>query len=240
MLNFLKKVTPKPLKNIFRRIIQVFEWDPWYEKSWSQEGEDQILRRLFEKKFSGFYVDVGAHHPKRFSNTYLFYKKGWRGINIDAMPNSMNAFKKYRPNDINIEVGIGIKTCELEYYFFDEPAFNGFDKRLSHMRGILQSEHQVKFSKFIRVEPLAKILDEYMPPGQTIDFMTIDVEGLDFSVLQSNDWSRYNPSFVLVEILNCNLEEIYKTEIGKYMRSQGYKVYAKCKNTIFFSKESYK
>jgi len=53
-------------------------------KSYSQEGEDLILLRIFEKKRIGFYVDVGSHHPFRFSNTYLFYRLGWRGINIDA------------------------------------------------------------------------------------------------------------------------------------------------------------
>jgi hypothetical protein len=56
------------------------------KKSYSQEGEDMILNRIFEFRNSGFYIDVGAHHPMRFSNTYFFYRKGWRGINIDAMP----------------------------------------------------------------------------------------------------------------------------------------------------------
>jgi FkbM family methyltransferase len=238
MLNFLKKVSPKWLKEFCKRIMAAYEWDQWHEKSWSQEGEDQILRRIFERSSLGFYVDVGAHHPKRFSNTYLFYKRGWRGINIDAMPNSMDKFKKTRPRDINIEVGVGINSCELEYYFFDEPAFNGFNKNLSHKRGELNNQQKINFSKFIKVEPLSKILDKYMPPMQAIDFMTIDVEGLDFCVLKSNDWIRYRPKFVLVEILDCNLEELYKTEIGEFMRNQGYGFYAKCKNTIFFNRNT--
>jgi len=75
-------------------IIKNNYFDGYALKSYSQEGEDMILRRLFEKQNTGFYVDVGAHHPKRFSNTFFFYKKGWRGINIDAMPNSMSLFNK--------------------------------------------------------------------------------------------------------------------------------------------------
>lgn len=71
-------------------------------RSYSQEGEDMILRRIFGSQTSGFYIDVGAHHPKRFSNTYFFYKKGWAGINIDAMPGSMKAFQKVRYRDIEI------------------------------------------------------------------------------------------------------------------------------------------
>ena len=81
-------------------IIKNNYFDGFSLKSYSQEGEDMILRRLFEKQKTGFYVDVGAHHPKRFSNTFFFYKKGWSGINIDAMPNSMRLFDKIRPRDI--------------------------------------------------------------------------------------------------------------------------------------------
>lgn len=66
----------------------------FYTKSYSQEGEDMVLNRYFQGKNSGFYVDIGAHHPKRFSNTYFFYKKAWCGINIDAMLGSMDRFKK--------------------------------------------------------------------------------------------------------------------------------------------------
>lgn len=78
----------------------------YHTKSYAQEGEDMILHRIFERQSVGFYVDVGAHHPFRFSNTYLFYQKGWRGINIDAMPNSMRLFNRFRPRDINLECGI--------------------------------------------------------------------------------------------------------------------------------------
>ena len=84
-----------------------------------------ILNRFFERKRNGFYVDVGAHHPKRFSNTYTFYKKGWRGVNIDAMPGSMEKFKKIRPRDINLEFAISNKNGTLVYHMFNEPALNG-------------------------------------------------------------------------------------------------------------------
>lgn len=75
-------------------------------KCYSQEGEDLLLSRILGDKKDGFYVDVGAHHPFRFSNTYLLYKQGWRGINIDAMPGSMKLFNRFRPRDINIECGV--------------------------------------------------------------------------------------------------------------------------------------
>jgi hypothetical protein len=61
-----------------------------------------ILRRIFEHKQKGFYVDVGAYHPFLFSNTYIFYLRGWRGINIDATPGSMKLFNKFRKAVLSI------------------------------------------------------------------------------------------------------------------------------------------
>ena len=79
----------RTIDNIKKRIFKTL-W-PFGSLCYSQEGEDMILGKIFSGQKHGFYVDVGAHHPLRFSNTYLFYLKGWRGINIDAMPGSMVA-----------------------------------------------------------------------------------------------------------------------------------------------------
>lgn len=116
---------------LYRNVLAFYNRsiNPFYQKSYAQEGEDLILYRMIYGKIEkGFYVDVGAHHPKRFSNTYFFYKKGWRGINIEPMPGSKKLFDKYRPKDINIESPISLVEEELTYYMFNEPALNGFIK----------------------------------------------------------------------------------------------------------------
>ena len=82
--------------------------------SYAQEGEDRILMRYFDGRKKGFYLDVGAHHPKLYSNTYLFYNQGWNGINIDAMPGSMEIFNKQRSRDINIEAAISKNTEKIQ------------------------------------------------------------------------------------------------------------------------------
>lgn len=92
-----------------------------------------ILRRIFENVENGFYVDVGAHHPKRFSNTFYFYKKGWSGINIDAMPGSMSLFNKIRPRDINIEAAVSNEKEEVIFYIFNEVALNTFEIGRAHV-----------------------------------------------------------------------------------------------------------
>lgn len=103
--SFLKKILPNKLQTWLIHIRNLYI-TRFHTKSYALQGEDLILREFFEYAKNGFYVDVGAHHPFRFSNTYLFYQSGWRGINIDAMPGSMKLFNRFRPKDINIECGV--------------------------------------------------------------------------------------------------------------------------------------
>jgi FkbM family methyltransferase len=202
--------------------------------SFSQEGEDLILKRIFERQEQGFYVDVGAHHPQRFSNTYLFYLKGWRGINIDAMPGSMEPFDDLRPEDINIEFAISDVSEELTYYIFNEPALNGFSEKLSAERDGLQ-DFRIVDKKRIKTKRLSDIFDEYLSEGQAIDFLTIDVEGLDHQVLVSNNWSKYKPKVILVEELAISLEILsQKSQTFCLLKEHGYELFAKTFNTSFY------
>jgi FkbM family methyltransferase len=225
---WLKKILPKEIIEIIRLIFKKYSLS-----SYSQEGEDLILQRIFEYKNVGFYIDVGAYHPFRFSNTYLFYLKGWRGINIDPAPGSMKLFNKFRKRDINLEVGISEKEGVLAYYIFNEPALNTFDENLAKKRDGEKGYYIIK-ELSIKVYPLSKILEEYLPEGQKIDFLTIDVEGKDFEVLKSNDWSRFRPKVVLVEILSSSIEEVFESPIYIFMKENGYSFFAKTFNTCFF------
>lgn len=209
-------------------------------QSFSQEGEDLILKRIFENQKDGFYVDVGAHHPFRFSNTYLFYKKGWRGINLDAMPESMSIFKKYRPRDINLEIPIGENGKELTYHIFNEPALNTFDE--SRIQDILKNPEYVLLKKIkIQIKSLKEILDQYLPKNQKIDFLSIDVEGLDFEVIKSNDWQKYRPKILLVESLGGGgIQDFLHSEIYLFLSSQDYEVFAKTFNTIILKDKNIK
>lgn len=211
-------------------------FDSYALKSYSQEGEDMVLRRIFEHKKKGVYVDVGAHHPKRFSNTYFFYKRGWKGINIDAMPGSMTAFKKMRPRDINIEQPISDEIKTLTYYAFNEPALNGFSKSLSDDRNS-RDDYSVIFTTELQTKTLDSILKTYLPSDiSEIDFLTIDVEGLDFQVLKSIDLIKYQPKVILLEILGNDLSNLHNHKITQYLEVYNYKVYAKTINTVFFYK----
>ena len=154
-------------------------------KYYSQEGEDCILRVLFREKKTGFYVDVGAHHPYRYSNTAIFYERGWSGLNIDATPGSMTLFNEHRPRDVNIEAAVSDENQRLTYYIFDEPALNTFDAEYSSQ--ILQIEgspYLLKEKVEMKTVTLASLLERHLPTKQKIDFMSVDVECHDLEVLK--------------------------------------------------------
>lgn len=54
-------------------------WGGWRHHYYSHCGEDVFVDAYFRNKKQGFYVDVGAHHPKRYSNTALLYERGGGG-----------------------------------------------------------------------------------------------------------------------------------------------------------------
>lgn len=203
-------------------------------RSWSQEGEDLLLLKIFGDRADGFYVDVGAHHPKRFSNTYLFYKLGWRGINIDANPGSMRIFNKARPGDINLEIPVSQSEGTLTYYQFNEPAVNTFSPETARER-IADTKYKLTGKAELKSRTLKSILAEFLPPGKKIDFLTVDVEGLDLDVLSSNDWSMFRPSVILAEDLDDRpLEAIKDSEMCNYLSDCGYELFAKGMKTLFF------
>jgi len=200
-----------------------------------QDGEDLILNRLLEGQAQGFYVDVGAHHPVRFSNTYLFYKRGWRGINIDAMPGSMKKFKRLRPRDINVECGVAGSAGKLMYHRFNEPALNTFDATEAQHKNKLP--YRLLDTVEVAVERLDTLLGRHLPAGQQIDFLSVDVEGKDEEVLRSNDWNRYRPRFILAETLRTDMLSVGECPVVRFLCGVGYKPVGKAYNTSFFERE---
>lgn len=191
-----------------------------------------ILRRIFEDIQHGFYVDVGAHHPKRFSNTYFFYKMGWSGINIDAMPGSMELFNKIRPRDTNVEAAVDRERKEIKFYIFNEPALNTFDFELGKKR--MNGKYHVIEERKIITKTLKDILDVNLPKNRKINFMSIDVEGYDIEVIQSNDWKLYRPEYILIESDGKNMKEVQNNELYKYLLKQNYILFGKSVLTLIF------
>jgi FkbM family methyltransferase len=205
--------------------------------AFSQEGEDLILARVFETQPKGFYVDVGANHPTRFSNTYYFYQRGWRGLNLDAMPGSMAAFARLRPEDINVEMAIGENPGRMLFHIFNDTALNTFDPALAKARDGVE-HYRIVETKTVEIRTLAQVLEQHLPAQTSIDFLSVDVEGVDLSVLRSNDWSRFSPRYVLAEDCSgADIEAVLKLPIAVFLRSVGYGLFAKTANTQIFRRQ---
>lgn len=226
----VKKFLPEKL---YTKLLHLYNnyFTDYAIKTYSQEGEDLILQKVFSDKVNGFYLDVGAHHPKRFSNTYYFYKKGWKGINIEARPGSKILFDKYRPKDINIEEAISSERKKLKYFMFNDPALNSFST--DNLYKISQN-NRYRLIKEIDVETvrLDEILKRFLPNNQKIDFMSVDVEGLDYDVLISNDWEMFKPNIILIE--DSEFDFRLGSRIARFLEQYSYRLFAKTHNTCFY------
>ena len=233
MKNIFKKVIPDRLLKSLRSVRNEL-FDSFGIKSYSQEGEDLVLARILGelKITTGFFVDIGAHHPMRFSNTNYFYRRGWRGINVDALPGTKKLFQRMRPRDITIECGVGSQAGVLKYFSFNEPALNTFSEQEAARKNI--SPYHIINTIQVPVVTLKQILDEYLPSGTQIDFMTIDAEGFDHDVVSSSDWKIYRPRVVLVELLNTELQKFELHPTARMLKEHNYRAFAKTYNTYFF------
>ena len=234
MRNALKNYLPRAVRD---RLRESFGLYGHARTSYAQEGEDLILLRLFEGDPPGVYVDVGAHHPFRFSNTCLLFERGWRGINIDARPGSMAAFRRARPRDINLELGISERPAELEFFLFEEPALNTFDRVLAQTR--LAQGWRLADTRTVPCLPLSEVLARELPrlSAASPDLLSIDVEGLDLEVLRSNDWRRFRPRVVIAEVLGHSLAAGTSSPTQDYLASEGYGLFAKLYNSAIFVRD---
>lgn len=202
----------------------------------SQEGEDLILKRLFPEDIKGFYVDIGAHHPTRFSNTYLLYKQGWRGINIDPRPGIMELFDLMRPEDINIEYAIGDGKSSHQnahYIRFHEPAYNSvYFGNKEDVENLGKSE--ILDIRDISVKSLDEILEEHSDAFNHINLLSIDVEGLEKQVLKGFSIERYRPDVIVIEIRGFDISMCDSFEEYNLLINCGYKLRSVLYNSLIF------
>ncbi|MDD4989683.1 MAG: FkbM family methyltransferase [Candidatus Pacebacteria bacterium] len=190
---------------------------------------------LKEKKM-GFYVDVGAYHPMHISNTYKFYRRGWKGIQIEPNYNKFTLFQKYRPNTINLNIGVGNREGVMKFFIFEDDAYSTFSEEIVELNK--SHGHKLVETKNVPIKPLRKVFAEYADKKE-IDFMSVDTEGYDLEVLQTNDWNLYRPRFVVVETMEAG-DRLFSrklTTIDPFMKSVGYeKVADTYLNTIYADK----
>lgn len=229
-MGFWKKRLPAPVYNSLEDFRKNVFGKP--KLTYSGEGEDLIIEKFTKGLRKGLYVDVGCYHPKVGSNTYKLFKKGWEGINIDPNPKTIEIFNKYRPKDINLNIGISESGNSLTYYEFEESAISTFSEEFYAARIAQGARFMGK--REVKTFKLSEVFDRYLN-NRTIDVLDIDVEGIDVEVLKSNNWEKYRPKIVLVEDQDDTIANLNDLETYKILRPYGYKLQAKTISTAIYT-----
>ena len=167
--------------------------------SYSQCGEDILVDYVLRLRgiMQPSYIDIGANHPFRINNTARFYERGCRGINIDPNPEAIKLFNEHRPEDVNLNVGISDTSGDSDFYVMEDPTLSTFSAAArDHL--VEHGQRVVKIAR-VRLKTLPDIVQNHCR-GVFPDFMNIDVEGLEMTILKSIDFDRSYPKVICVEI----------------------------------------
>ena len=210
------------------------------KKTYSLFQEDLFIKKYFKDRSKGFFIDVGCYHPLDGNNTQLLYKKGWNGINFDINHYSIKLFEFFRKRDINIHSGISNKKTKLTMYYRKEiNMLNTLDKKIAkiHFRNGFKRKN-------IQVNTLNFFISKYFKTLKKIDFLNIDVEGVELNVLKSLNFKKYKPQLVCIEIHNSkdmydtNYNYLKSNSVYKYLINKKYKVVWKKKYSFIFEKRN--
>jgi FkbM family methyltransferase len=211
--------------------------------SYAQFGEDILVDYFFQhylKNPNPTYLDIGTNHPVNGNNTYLFYLRNCFGVCIEPDPVLYKEIlsKRSKANVLNAGVGIG-KETEGTLYTFPEPytGWNTFSKEEAINR---QKETGINYAESAKIPFLSinDVIEKYFKPCP--DFVSIDVEGLDFAILQTLDFNRFKPAVFCVETMSFSVSNNAEkcSDIIGLLSAKGYLSYADTHiNTIFVRKD---
>jgi len=200
---------------------------------YGQEGEDVALRRIFQKQKTGFFVDVGCFHPIKYNNTYLLYKKGWRGINIDIDAIKIQGFNWLRRKDINIACAVSAKKGTMDYWT------NGFYSLVNTLDNQVATQREGYRKATVETDTLTNIIDKTEYKNTPIDLLCVDAEGHDLVVLQSLDFSRYRPGIVVVESYAAEIESVTTLPIYQFLVQKNYTLINWVGLSLFFKRKDF-
>ena len=201
-----------------RLLIRLAIKDKTPVETFSQAGEDILLQSLFSQKIQlgepGFYVDIGAYHPVTYSNTNYFYKHGWRGVNVEPRPGSKSVFETHRSRDINLEMAVSDHRGTVDFYHLSPTS--------TINTTTASRATSAKAPIAIPCDTLDNILAQHLPSKTRLDFVSIDVEGAESSIVSSTDWRHWRPRIVVVEANGKTVEDFSSSPVTKYLGSIGY------------------
>lgn len=203
------------------------------KKSYSQSGEDTILGYIFFalgiKNEEITYLDLGANHAKELSNTYYFYENGGKGVLVEANPKLIQELSFYRHNDIILNSLVSEKENEeLDFYILSGDGLSTPDKEQA--LEACEINPNISIDSVIKVKSITinNIIEKYFG-GMTPKFVSIDIEGHDFEVIQSMDLYKYRPLVIVVETIKYKPYlpiNVKKNEVVDYLKTKDYVEYA--------------
>lgn len=186
--------------------------------TYAQHGEDLMLLNLFSlldiDVKSNAWLDLGAHHPTTISNTRLLYERGFRGVNVEANPGLIEAFLKERPEDVNVNIGVGLKADrEAPFYMYsDTSGRNTFSPdEVKSLEGVMSVKQEIS----LPVLPIDAIVSQCCGGVYPI-LLSCDIEGLDYDVLASADFSKNYPTIIVVETRRDDAIRMVSMMNGKF------------------------
>lgn len=208
---------------------------PHWRGGYSQFGEDRFLAEYFKNTARGQYVDVGAFHPRQFSNTYWLYRRGWSGINLDATPGSMELFRLLRPRDHNVECAITADGREITFANWGTNSEN--TARPEQIQGVAAEKGQPMSLTRLPSRTLTEVLRAHAGLRPDFELLSVDVEGMDLEVLQSLDWTAYHPRLVIAEQFGKSIDEVLSSEVYRFLRERGYRLIAWYNPSLIFERQ---
>lgn len=194
--------------------------------SYSQCGEDLLIAFVLDlihgsrpKK----YLDVGANHPFHLSNTALLYAAGGQGVAVEPDPYFAKLLRNKRPRDTVLQCGVHFSgEAKADFFVMDSPTLNTFSRQ--EMERYVAMGHQLNNTLSVELRNINTILEM----AGKLDFMSLDIEGLDKSILEMVDWKKYRPTCICVETLTYETQQEPRklNEIIELMLAQDYILYA--------------
>ena len=157
----LLRNTKRKIKRYFHLVRNTNQIKDNYKISYSQCGEDIIIRFIFDALgiSKPSYIDIGAHNPTNLNNTTIFYLNGSRGINIEPDPTLFRRFESDRKSDTNLNIGIADKKGEMDFYFMSNPTLNTFSK--DEVSKFEEFNYTVISTKKVKVDTISNVIEKY-------------------------------------------------------------------------------
>jgi FkbM family methyltransferase len=170
--------------------------------SYAQNGEDIVLWRALGHVRDGIYVDVGGWDPDVDSVTRLFYERGWRGVDVEPIPEFADRFRERRPSNDVVQAVITEDPAErVVLHRFGTTGLSTVDDSVAERHEQAGLEHE---DIAVPARRLDDVLAGSSLVGDTIHFLKIDVEGAEENVIRSVDLSRWRPWVLVVEATEPN------------------------------------